>query len=92
MVQLREVSFVTGPPISDTESTHTGLVLEAREITRSFGGIRALKGVSIDTGRLAWVTPPGQDGNQSTVQVLAWANDDFGQVETVPGAQLTIVH
>ncbi|HEX5239614.1 MAG TPA: hypothetical protein VFW20_01335, partial [Candidatus Limnocylindrales bacterium] len=54
--------------------------------------VRALKGVSIDTGRLAWVTPPGQDGNQSTVQVLAWANDDFGQVETVPGAQLTIVH
>jgi len=53
--------------------------------------VRALKGVSIDTGRLAWVTPPGQDGNQSSVQVLAWSNDAFGQVETVPGAQLTIV-
>ena len=54
--------------------------------------VLALKGISMDEGRLAWVTPPGQDGNQSTVQVLAWSGDDFGQVETVPGAQLTIVH
>ena len=54
--------------------------------------VRALRGVSIDQNRLAWVTPPGQDGNQSTVQVLAWSNDDFGQVESVPGDQLTIVH
>jgi len=54
--------------------------------------VRALKGVSIDENRLAWVSPPGQDGNQSTVQVLAWSNDDFGQVQTVPGVQLTIVH
>jgi hypothetical protein len=54
--------------------------------------VKALKGVSIDTGRLAWVSPPGQDGNQSTVQVLAWSDQgEFGQVETVPGAQLTIV-
>jgi hypothetical protein len=53
--------------------------------------VRALKGVSMDAGRLAWVTPPGQDGNQSTVQVLAWSNDEFGQVQTVPGVQLTIV-
>src|SRR5439155_11975991 len=54
--------------------------------------VRALKGVSIDAGRVAWVTPPGQDGNQSTVQVLAWSKDDFGQVETGPGMHLTIVH
>ncbi len=53
--------------------------------------VRALRGFSIDEGRLAWVTPPGQDGNQSSVQVLAWSNDDFGQVQTVPGEQLTIV-
>jgi hypothetical protein len=53
--------------------------------------VLALKGISMDEGRLAWVTPPGQDGNQSTVQVLAWSGDDFGQIETVPGAQLTIV-
>jgi hypothetical protein len=53
--------------------------------------VLALKGISMDEGRLAWVTPPGQDGNQSTVQVLAWSGDDFGQVETVPGTQLTIV-
>ena len=54
--------------------------------------VRALKGISIDEGRLAWVTPPGQDGNGSSVQVLAWSGDDFGQVQTVPGEQLTIVH
>jgi hypothetical protein len=53
--------------------------------------VRALKGISMDEGRLAWVSPPGQDGDQSTVQVLAWSHDDFGQIETVPGGQLTIV-
>ena len=53
--------------------------------------VAALKGFSIDEGRLAWVTPPGQDGNQSSVQVLAWSDDDFGQVQTVPGQQLTII-
>ena len=52
---------------------------------------RALKGVSIDKGRLAWVSPPGQDGNQSSVRVLAWLNDDFGQVQTLPGEQLAII-
>lgn len=53
--------------------------------------VRALHGISIDQGRLAWVTPPGQDGQQSVVQVLAWSNDAFGQVETVPGEKLYIV-
>jgi hypothetical protein len=53
--------------------------------------VRALHGFSIDAGRLAWVTPPGQDGNQSTVQVLGWSHDDFGQIQTVPAQQLVIV-
>lgn len=53
--------------------------------------VSALKGFSIDQGRLAWVSPPGQNGDQSTVQVLAWSNDNFGSVETLPGDQVTIV-
>jgi len=52
---------------------------------------RALKGVSIAEGRLAWVSPPGEDGNQSSVRVLAWLGDDFGQVQTLPGEQLAII-
>jgi hypothetical protein len=52
---------------------------------------RALKGVSIDEGRLAWVSPPGENGNQSSVRVLAWSDDNFGQVTTVPGEQLHII-
>jgi hypothetical protein len=52
---------------------------------------RALKGVSMDEGRLAWVSPPGENGNQSSVRVLAWFHDDFGQVQTLPGEQLAII-
>src|SRR4051794_38363664 len=47
MVQLRKANLVTGPSIPESLQTATGLVLEAREITKSFGGIRALKGVSL---------------------------------------------
>jgi hypothetical protein len=48
-------------------------------------GVAALRGISIRPGRLAWVTPPGQDGQGSHVQVLAWRGRDFGQVRTVQG-------
>jgi len=48
-------------------------------------GVAALRGISIRPGRLAWVTPPGQDGQGSHVQVLAWKGRDFGQVRTVQG-------
>jgi hypothetical protein len=51
----------------------------------------ALRGISIGEGRLAWVTPPGKDGRQSVVQVLAWSGNAFGQIETVPGGQLTLL-
>jgi hypothetical protein len=54
--------------------------------------VPAMRGFSIALGRLAWVTPPGQDGQDSTVQVLAWTNDAFGRVSTNPGRQLLIVH
>jgi hypothetical protein len=53
--------------------------------------VAALRGFSIDAGRLAWVTPPGQNGQQSVVQVLAWSHDEFGKVQTIPAEQLYIV-
>jgi hypothetical protein len=55
-------------------------------------GAPALRGFSIDTGRLAWVTPPGQDGQESSVQVLAWSGSNFGSVQTIPGKDLLIAH
>jgi hypothetical protein len=54
-------------------------------------GEPALRGYSIETGRLAWVSPPGQDGQQSSVRVLAWNGDDFGQIRTIAGDQVVIV-
>jgi hypothetical protein len=53
--------------------------------------VSALRGFSIDSGRLAWVSPPGQNGNQSVVQVLAWSADTYGQIETQPAGQPFIV-
>ena len=49
-------------------------------------GTPAYARFSIDRGRLAWVTPSGQDGNESAVQVLGWSKDDFGEIKTI-GAQ-----
>jgi hypothetical protein len=54
-------------------------------------GVQALRGFTIGTGRLAWATPAGQDGQPSTVQVLAWKGDEFGQVKSVPGGNPQIV-
>jgi hypothetical protein len=48
-------------------------------------GTPALRKFSIEDGRLAWITPPGQDGNASAVRVLAWQDDDFGEIEAVAG-------
>jgi len=53
-------------------------------------GVAALRGVSISSGRLAWVTPPGQDGQGSHVQVLAWNGRDFGQVRTIQGDRFLV--
>jgi S-DNA-T family DNA segregation ATPase FtsK/SpoIIIE len=44
----------------------------------------ALPGFAIADGRLAWATPPGQDGQGSSLQVLAWSGNDRGRVETTP--------
>lgn len=54
-------------------------------------GEPALPGFSINEGRLAWVTPPGQDGRQSSVAVLAWHGREFGHVETIPAQELLVL-
>jgi hypothetical protein len=54
-------------------------------------GVAALRGVSMNKGRLAWVTPPGQDGEGSHVQVLGWHGRSFGQVRTIQADKLFVV-
>ncbi len=54
-------------------------------------GVPAMRGFSIELGRLAWVSPSGQDGAESRVHVLAWSTDTFGEVQTVPASHLFIV-
>jgi len=55
-------------------------------------GVPALQPFSLESGRLAWVSPQGQDGQDSTVQVLGWSHDDFGEIRTIPSKELFIVH
>jgi hypothetical protein len=54
-------------------------------------GAPALRRFSIDVGRLAWVSPSGQDGQESTVQVLGWSSTSFGEIRTIPAKALYIV-
>lgn len=54
-------------------------------------GAPALRRFSIDVGRLAWVSPSGQDGQESAVQVLGWSGTDFGEIRTIPAKGLYIV-
>ena len=44
----------------------------------------ALPGFSLDADRLAWSTPPGQNGQGSLVVVLAWSGDASGQLQSLP--------
>ena len=50
----------------------------------------ALAGFSITDGRLAWAAPAGTTDKTSRVQILAWTNDGFGQVESAPGDVLLV--
>jgi hypothetical protein len=61
------------------------------ETVKPLQGVPALRGFSIKAGRLAWVTPPGQDGRQSSVAVLAWKDNDFGHVETIQAQELLVL-
>jgi hypothetical protein len=54
-------------------------------------GEPALRRFSIGANRLAWVSPSGQDGHESTLQVLGWKGDTFGQIESEPAADLLIL-
>jgi hypothetical protein len=54
--------------------------------------VTALPGFSIEEGRLAWATPPGQGGEASRVQIVAWKNDTVGAVESNPVEDVVVVH
>jgi hypothetical protein len=47
-------------------------------------GTPALPGFSLAVDRLAWVTPPGQDGQGSQLQVMAWQGTSAGTIESLP--------
>jgi hypothetical protein len=51
----------------------------------------ALPGFAIGQGRLAWATPPGENGAGSQLEVLAWTDDGAGQVVTEAGSGEVIV-
>jgi hypothetical protein len=46
--------------------------------------VPALPGFSIGAGRLAWATPPGQEGEGSRIQIVAWTEDAVGAIESIP--------
>jgi len=48
------------------------------------GDVSALPGFSLDADRLAWSTPPGQNGQGSLVAVFAWKGDAAGQLYSLP--------
>jgi hypothetical protein len=54
-------------------------------------GVAALPGFSIGEGRLAWASPPGQEGEGSRIQIVAWSGDGVGSVESAPGDDLVII-
>jgi hypothetical protein len=65
------------------------------ELDRPHGAPRdmpALPGFSIANGRLAWATPPGQDGQGSRVQVVAWTDEAVGAVESGPVENVVVIH
>ncbi len=54
--------------------------------------VTALPGFSIADGRLAWATPPGQGGEGSRVQIVAWTGDAVGAVESGPVEGVVVIH
>ena len=54
--------------------------------------VTALPGFSIANGRLAWATPPGQGGEGSRVQIVAWSDESVGAVESGPVVGVVVVH
>lgn len=54
--------------------------------------VTALPGFSIADGRLAWATPPGQGGEGSRVQIVAWTDEAVGAVESGPITNVVVIH
>jgi hypothetical protein len=50
----------------------------------------ALAGFSLADGHLAWAAPHKDGSSESSVLVLAWTGDEFGQVESAPGDILLV--
>jgi hypothetical protein len=40
--------------------------------------------LSLGSDRLAWASPPGQNGQGSTLSVYAWSDDGAGSVHGAP--------
>ena len=72
---LGQLSLVTIDPGTGLPDPTTGQLL--REAP-------ALAGFSIGDGRIAWASPPGQDGNGSRLLVLAWSGAATGQTTSDP--------
>ena len=51
----------------------------------------ALAGFAISDGRIAWATPPGQDGEGSRLSVLAWKGPDAGRTRSEPALEDVVV-
>lgn len=52
----------------------------------------SMPGFSIANGRLAWATPPGQGGEGSRVQIVAWTDEAVGAVESGPSTDVVVIH
>ena len=50
----------------------------------------AMAGFALADGHLAWAAPPKDGSSESSVLVLAWTGDEFGQVESAPGDILLV--
>jgi hypothetical protein len=46
--------------------------------------IAALPGFSLGSDRIAWASPPGQNGQGSTLSVYAWSEDGSGSIHGAP--------
>jgi hypothetical protein len=51
----------------------------------------ALAGFSLAEGRVAWATPPGQDGDGSRLLVLAWDLGGSGRIDSQPAISGEVV-
>jgi hypothetical protein len=49
-----------------------------------FADVAALPGLSLGSDRLAWASPPGQNGQGSTISVYAWSDTGSGSMYGAP--------